>query len=152
MIYEAIDKWNSPPDSYLEHHGVKGMKWGVRHDFFGIQKRRHKKLAQALEVAKREKKYYSQDYKHYSSPKTVASKRFQNLKQYGDNPNKKAKKWASISKDGERFFDRKVAQYSNLETTKISGKQVREAKRFMKNWSFHTEAEYGESYLRKSFK
>jgi len=30
MYYEAIDRWNSP-NSYLEHHGVKGMKWGVRH-------------------------------------------------------------------------------------------------------------------------
>lgn len=30
MIYTAIDKWNSPPDSYLEHYGVKGMKWGHR--------------------------------------------------------------------------------------------------------------------------
>jgi len=29
VIYEAIDRWNSP---YIEHHGVKGMKWGVRHD------------------------------------------------------------------------------------------------------------------------
>lgn len=27
MIYEAVDRWNSP---YIEHHGVKGMKWGVR--------------------------------------------------------------------------------------------------------------------------
>lgn len=30
MIYNAIDIWNSSSDSYLEHHGVKGMKWGVR--------------------------------------------------------------------------------------------------------------------------
>ena len=29
MHYEAIDRWNS---MYLEHYGVKGMKWGVRHD------------------------------------------------------------------------------------------------------------------------
>ena len=29
MIYEAIDKWNSPS---FEHYGVKGMKWGVRKD------------------------------------------------------------------------------------------------------------------------
>lgn len=29
MIYEGIDYWNSPS---LMHYGVKGMKWGVRHD------------------------------------------------------------------------------------------------------------------------
>lgn len=29
MIYKAIDKWNSLE---LFHYGVKGMKWGVRHD------------------------------------------------------------------------------------------------------------------------
>lgn len=27
MIYKAVDYWNSPS---LEHHGVKGMRWGVR--------------------------------------------------------------------------------------------------------------------------
>ena len=27
MIYQAIDRWNTP---YFEHYGVKGMKWGVR--------------------------------------------------------------------------------------------------------------------------
>lgn len=29
MTYEAIDYWSAPGE-YLEHHGVKGMKWGVR--------------------------------------------------------------------------------------------------------------------------
>ena len=29
MIYTGIDMWNGPP---LCHYGVKGMKWGVRHD------------------------------------------------------------------------------------------------------------------------
>lgn len=32
MVYEAIDRWNSP-DTYLEHYGVKGMRWGIRHVF-----------------------------------------------------------------------------------------------------------------------
>ena len=27
MYYKAVDIWNSP---HLEHHGVKGMRWGVR--------------------------------------------------------------------------------------------------------------------------
>lgn len=29
MIYEAIDRWNTPS---LLHYGVKGMKWGIRKD------------------------------------------------------------------------------------------------------------------------
>ena len=35
MHYEAIDYWSSP-DPYLEHHGVKGMKWGVRKDKYSV--------------------------------------------------------------------------------------------------------------------
>lgn len=49
MIYEAIDYWNSP---YIEHHGVKGMKWGVRKDpessgMTGRQKRLKRKEIKA---------------------------------------------------------------------------------------------------------
>lgn len=35
IIYKAIDHWNSPT---LAHHGVKGMKWGVRHDQYNANK------------------------------------------------------------------------------------------------------------------
>ena len=48
MIYEATDYWNS---SYISHHGVKGMKWGVRKDRLannpisrGIRNRKQKRL------------------------------------------------------------------------------------------------------------
>ena len=38
MIYEGVDRWNSP---YLIHYGVKGMKWGVRHDYIPKGRRNH---------------------------------------------------------------------------------------------------------------
>ena len=66
MIYNAIDTWNSPPDSYLEHHGVKGMKWGVRKikdriNQRGVKKYKKKAEAQRNYIAKtsldREKDY-----------------------------------------------------------------------------------------------
>lgn len=48
MFYEAIDYWSTP---YISHHGVKGMKWGVRKDRFknnpisrGIRNRKQKRL------------------------------------------------------------------------------------------------------------
>ena len=46
MIYEGIDIWNSP---YLEHHGVKGMKWGVRkqRELVGSRNRNAKSLRNA---------------------------------------------------------------------------------------------------------
>lgn len=37
MNYYAYDRWNSP---YLDHHGIKGMKWGVRHDYIPIGRKR----------------------------------------------------------------------------------------------------------------
>lgn len=45
MFYEAIDYWNSS-DPYLEHHGVKGMKWGIRHDKPRLS-RKQKRLAKS---------------------------------------------------------------------------------------------------------
>lgn len=49
MYYEAIDLWNSP-DPYLEHHGVKGMKWGVRHDYIPFGRNRKIKNASSKRV------------------------------------------------------------------------------------------------------
>ena len=37
MNYYAYDRWNSP---YLDHHGVKGMRWGVRHERISLGRRR----------------------------------------------------------------------------------------------------------------
>ena len=47
MIYEGIDRWNSP---YIEHHGVKGMKWGVRKAYHNFQSRRYRRAAAKVQV------------------------------------------------------------------------------------------------------
>ena len=36
---------NQPPNAYLIHYGVKGMKWGVRHDNPSSASRRVRKQA-----------------------------------------------------------------------------------------------------------
>lgn len=59
MYYEAIDRWSSP-DSYLEHHGVKGMKWGVRKEKISSGK------------ARRNSSYSSSPRKKMSTGKKVA--------------------------------------------------------------------------------
>lgn len=48
MIYEAIDRWNDP-NTYLEHHGVKGMKWGVRKAYHNFQGRRLRRSANKIQ-------------------------------------------------------------------------------------------------------
>lgn len=50
MIYSAIDIWNS---LYLEHHGVKGMKWGVRKVRTSVSRRTQ---------AKKQARYNKSDY------------------------------------------------------------------------------------------
>ena len=49
MIYKGIDRWSSP---YLEHHGVKGMKWGVRKAQQTTTGRRHRFVESAGRFSK----------------------------------------------------------------------------------------------------
>ena len=58
MIYEAMDIWNSPS---LQHHGVKGMKWGVRK----VRKVRDS-ISSALAKPK-QKRYARSDYRKAKS-------------------------------------------------------------------------------------
>lgn len=65
MIYEAIDYWNSPPGLYLQHYGVKGMKWGIRKriDTF---KANHRARVKKRNDAYRQKMYNkTKEYKAY---------------------------------------------------------------------------------------
>lgn len=64
--------------SYLEHHGVKGMKWGVRRDqalLDRIAGRRTKAVGGTREQRKAANKQAKEDWKNYKSSTTRKERR-----------------------------------------------------------------------------
>ena len=117
----------------LYHHGVKGMKWGVRN---AIQTRRQNTIRSAAELAAKRARDYGQDVKYYSDGKN----------RKGTSTKTDLKRWASASKNAQNYFNSKQKIYSELSQSKISRKQVKQAKKWIKEYGFHTEAEYADVY------
>ena len=98
MIYEAIDIWNSPS---LEHHGVKGMKWGVR------------------------KTYHNVMAKYYRKAAVRAENRANRFKQNGKNgiywvSENEAKEGAAIAKIDKKNFEKKAKEHENWKDKGLS--------------------------------
>ena len=68
MYYEAIDLWST---GYISHHGVKGMKWGVRKD---RAINRVKKAANYVKNTK-QRRYERSDY---AKAKTLSDQEMRN--------------------------------------------------------------------------
>ena len=117
MIYEAMDIWNSP---YIEHHGVKGMKWGVRHDTRSLGRRisgvyrniSNSYLDSRINSAKRKKDMFNKSYDNTinkeRAKKTKFGRRFLNVaetykrgsnKYYDKEINRAVSKKASFNKE-----------------------------------------------------
>lgn len=58
----------------LQHHGVKGMKWGVRKDRKSVKKMSNKELKNANERMRLENEYRSLKHPNISKAKSVYKK------------------------------------------------------------------------------
>ena len=119
---------------YLIHYGVKGMKWGVRKQPTFIQRRRQATMKSASELAAKRARMYGQDVKYYSNSKN----------RKGSSTKSDMERWAKASNNAKDYFNSKKKEYSNLSSSRVSRKQVKNARKWMKNYGFHTEAEYAD--------
>lgn len=117
----------------LYHHGVRGMKWGVRR-----QRKRQAIINSAATLAAKRADMYREDAKRYSNDKNrqAASK-------------KDMKRWEKASQNAAKYFDSKKEEFSKLSASKISRKQVKAAEKWMKSYRSHHDAEYTDVLSRR---
>ena len=130
MYYES--------DNYLQHFGVKGMKWGVRHDRKALPKSStYKKVQSAKQQYKNAKKDFN---KAYNKSYSYSSRHY--IGQF-TNKNKKAESnrlWNDTA-DKSRALDKAEANYKNAKKerkTKIKSaqKKIRKSMSSSDRWSY----------------
>ena len=116
---------------YLMHHGVKGMKWGVR--------RQLKRQAVLTKAA------YEADW--HAKEHAKASQYFSNSKnKKGSSTNADMKRWESASRNAKKYYESKKSEFANISTGKITRKQVKAAKQWMEHNKSFERADYTDYY------
>lgn len=131
-------------EDYLMHHGVKGMKWGVR--------KRQETYRRAAEQAKRFSGYASESHNNYKylNDAKKSGTTIRKPKKEGPNwvPSKVSKedtsRWMRISSKQKKAYDELYKKYSSTPVNKITRKDYKAAKRFLKQ-NF-VDAEYSDVY------
>ena len=98
------------------------------------QKKRQAVIRSASELANKRSKDYAKDIKYYQNDKN----------RKGVSTKADMKRWAKASTNAKSYYDSKKKQYSSMSSTKITRKDVKSAKKWIKQNNFHTEAEFAD--------
>ena len=134
-----MDIYNKPsPEEFLEHHGIKGQKWGVRRfqnsdgSYTSAGKKRYGILTEAADKAEKFAKYAHDDAESY---KKAALK--------GD---RDSKRWANTSQKGEEYYTKLADNLRNRKVSDINKKELKAIEKWVKT-GFFTEAELADIYF-----
>ena len=109
-------------EDYLMHHGVKGMKWGVR--------KREQTYRKAAQQAKQFGQYAVESHNNYKEIRDVANNK---VKGHSTTATKEdANRWMRVSSRQKKAYDELYKKYSSTPVNKITRKDYRNAKKFLK--------------------
>ena len=107
---------------YLMHHGVKGMKWGVR--------KRQETYRKAAKQAKQFGQYAVESHKNYKEIRDVASGKVKGTRTTATKED--ASRWMRVSSRQKKAYDELYKKYSSTPVNKITRKDYKAAKKFLK--------------------
>lgn len=127
----------------MAHYGIFGQKWGVRRwqnedgTFNEAGKKRYGFIKEAADKASKFAQYAREDRKRYTDQLSGKVKR--------ENASKSdLNRWIEVTKAQEKKYTELANKYKNMKLSDVSKKDLRDAKKFAKD--FFTEAEYSDYF------